>query len=77
MDRNKKRERIEGRADSKRKREKQEMNRSPTPNQAIRISMVAALEFCKKELKIHRENQNNRMIAYKLEEIADLEKKLK
>jgi len=55
-----------------------EKNRSPTPTaKKLKDELEGALKFCEKELKIHRENQNNIMIAYKLEEIAKLKRKIK
>ncbi len=54
-----------------------EKNRSPTKKETSKDELETQIEFCYKELKIHRENQNNIMIAYKIHEIEHLEKKLK
>lgn len=57
--------------------ESKEKNRSPTKKETSKEELETQIEFCYKELKIHRENQNNVMIAYKIDEITYLEKKLK
>jgi len=67
-----------GKADFQARDAHKKMTRSPAANpEPTNAELKTHLEFCKKELKIHYENQNNRMIGNKLEEIAAIEKKLK
>jgi len=74
---NKKDSKNKGKDDFKVLKEIKEINKSPTPNEKLsRDKIKAKLAFCKKELLIHRENQNNIMIGFKTAEIKDLEKKL-
>lgn len=67
----------EGKADFKNTKKHQEKNRSPTPKPKLTKEEInTKIVFCKKELQIHITNENHRMIAFKKEEIKDLEKKL-
>ena len=66
-----------GKTSFKNTQTKKDKNRSPTKQEISRRTILNQIEFCNHELKIHRENQNNVMIAYKLEEIATLEKQIK
>jgi len=67
----------EGKNDFKITKKHSEINKSPTPKPKMTQEQIKlSLEFYKKELLIHIKNENHRMIAYKKEEIKDLEKKL-
>lgn len=59
-------------------KEKKEKNNSPTPNEKLsKETLLAKIEFCKKELRIHKQNSNSIMIGFKTAELSDLEKQLK
>jgi len=67
-----------GKADFKTYNDIKLKNKSPSPTAKVdKIIIIAQLEFAQHELKIHRENENNVMIGYKLEQIKNLKKKLK
>jgi len=68
---------IEGKKDYIEKAKHKLINRSPTPAEIMRIEdLENQIEFVKKEIKIHIENENHRMIGHKKEELKELEKKL-
>ena len=73
FDKNKK----QGVKDFKFDNDKKNINKSPSIKTDSNEIINAYIVSCKRELKIHQQNGNNRMIAYKQEEIKDLENKLK
>ena len=73
FDKNKK----QGVKDFKFDNDKKNINKSPSVKTDSKETITANIASCKHELKIHEQNGNNRMIAYKQEEIKDLENKLK
>ena len=73
FDKNKK----QGIKDFKFDNDKKNINKSPSAKTDSKETIIANIASCNHELKIHETNGNNRMIAYKLEEIKDLENKLK
>jgi len=66
-----------GKSTYKKNKEAREKNKSPTKIRISQREIIDELEFAKKELKIHIENENHVMIAFKKDQIADLEKKIK
>jgi len=66
-----------GALDFKKTKAQKEKDRSPSKKTKSKEEIQARINFCEHELKIHRNNGNNRMIGFKLEEITDLKKKLK
>ena len=73
FDKNKK----QGVKDFKFDNDKKNINKSPSIKTDSKETITAQIKSCEHELKIHQQNGNNRMIAYKLEEIKDLKSKLK
>ena len=67
----------QGKKDFKFDNDKKNINKSPSIKTDSKDTIISSINSCKHELKIHQTNGNNRMIAYKLEEIKDLESKLK
>jgi len=64
-----------GLADFARLKNLKESNKSPTEKSKIaKEELDLKIKFCKKVLKIHKENQNHIMIGHKTAELKDLEK---
>ena len=73
FDKNKK----QGIKDFKFDNDKKNINKSPSIKTDSKDTIIANINSCEHELKIHEQNGNNRMIAYKQAEIKELEQKLK
>jgi len=53
------------------------ISKEPSPKTKSNEQLQARIDFCEKELKIHKDTENHRMFGYKLAEIDDLKKKLR
>jgi len=70
-------DKLKGKFDFTELKKVKENNKSPTPNAKLtKDDILRKIEFCKYELKVHKENLNNVMIGFKTAEIKDLEKQL-